>query len=146
MILLENRKARHDYQIEDELVAGVQLTGPEVKSLRHKSGSLNGSYVRLVGGEAYLLGAQISPYQFADNRDYDPKRSRKLLLQKKELAQLETLQQQRRELVPLQFFLTGRRIKLKLGIGRGLKQYEKRQKLKEKAQVRDARRELRYEA
>src|SRR5690554_5566258 len=80
VILLTNKKATFEYEILRTLVAGVVLTGAEVKSLRHKSGSLTGSFVKVMGDEAFLLNAQISPYKFADNREYDPKRTRKLLL------------------------------------------------------------------
>jgi len=85
MTLLLNRRAKFDYEIAKELIAGIVLSGPEVKSLRNKSGSLVGSFVKIMSDEAFLLNAQITPYKFANNKDYDPKRTRKLLLSKKEL-------------------------------------------------------------
>jgi SsrA-binding protein len=143
MQLLVNKKARHEYAIDNTLSAGVVLSGAEVKSLRNKSGSLQGSFVKIISGEAYLLNAQISPYKFADNRDYDPKRTRKLLLKKKELIQLEEVQQQKgKTLVPLQFVIERNRVKLVLGVGRGLKQYEKREKIKQRDQQREMAREI----
>jgi SsrA-binding protein len=142
-MLLLNKKARHEYLIAKTFQAGVVLLGSEVKSLRLKSGSLNGSFVKVVGNEAFLLNAQISPYKYADNRDYDPKRTRKLLLKKKELIQLlEVSAQKGMALVPLSFELSGRNIKLNIGIGRGKKLYEKRAELKKRANTRDAEREV----
>ncbi len=139
MLLVENKKARHDYQIEEKLLAGIVLTGPEVKSVRLKQASLKGSFVRLIKGEAWLVDAQISPYKFANNSEYDPKRMRKLLLTKKELGKLAGLKEQSgRTIVPLAFKLVNNRIKLEIGIGRGLKKHEKREKLKKRADRRQA--------
>lgn len=143
MILLENRRARHEYDMEKEYLAGIVLTGPEVKSLRNKHGSLSGSYVKIVSGEAFLVNAQISPYEYADNTEYEPKRTRKLLLRKKEIRQLESITQgQNRTLVPMTIETAANNIKLRFGVGRGLRKYEKREKLKRKAQQRDVEREL----
>ena len=90
-------------------------------------------------------GAQINPYQFADNTDYDPKRTRKLLLHKREIEQLMVdIEQKKRAMVPLYFETVGRTIKLTFGVGRGLKQYEKRAVIKKRDQERDMRRELKW--
>ena len=97
-VLLKNRRATYEYEIFKKYEAGIVLSGPEVKSLRAKSGSFFGSYIKLLSGEAFLLNAQITPYKFAENEDYDPKRTRKLLLHKKELAEIEQLSQQKAEL------------------------------------------------
>jgi SsrA-binding protein len=141
--LLVNKKVRHEYAIEQTFSAGIVLSGAEVKSLRNKSGSLSGSFVKIIGGEAYLLNAQITPYKFADNREYEPKRTRKLLLNKKELAHLEAVQQQKgKTLVPLQLVIERNRIKLEFGVGRGLKQFEKKEKLKKRDQQREVARDL----
>jgi len=138
MKLLINKKARYDYAISKTYQAGVVLSGAEVKSLRNKSGSLKGSHVKIVGGEAVLLGAQISPYKFADNTDYDPKRTRKLLLKKKQIFELVGLAEKKGwSVVPLSFELTGNKIKLNIGVGKGKKEYEKRAILKNKAIQRD---------
>ena len=133
MLLISNRRARFDYEIVSTIQAGAVLTGPEVKSLRAKAGSLTGSYVQIVAGEAVLLGAQISPYPQADNRDYDPKRTRKLLLKKSEIYRLQAqIKQKHFTLVPLSWQLVGKRLKLEIGVGRGRQQFEKRQHLQER--------------
>lgn len=143
MLLLKNKKATHEYQIEKTYTAGVVLSGAEVKSLKNKSGSLTGSFVKTVSGELFLINAQISPYKFADNSEYDPKRTRKLLLKKKEINELAgALEQKGRALVPLSFELLGRNIKLVFGIGRGLKLYDKREKMKERTIERDIQRQM----
>lgn len=143
MVLLKNKKARHEYEIEKTYLAGVLLSGSEVKSLRNKSGSLQGSFIKIIAGEVFLINAQISPYKFADNREYDPKRTRKLLLRKREIANLQGyLDQKGRTLVPLQFELQGNRVKLQFGVGKGLKLHDKRAKLKKRTQQRDLERQL----
>ena len=115
-----------------------------MKSLRAGSGSFFGSYVKLLSGEAYLINAQITPYKFAENSDYDPKRTRKLLMHKKELAEIEQLSQQKgRALIPLAFVLKNRNIKLEFAVARGKKLHDKRQDLKKKDLARDAAREIR---
>ena len=124
-------------------MAGVVLSGPEVKSLRNKSGSFKGSYVKVVSEEVFLINAQITPYKFADNADYDPKRTRKLLLKKKEIVSLaDDLNKKNRTLVPLSFEVFGRNIKLKIGVGLGLKLHDKRAKMKKRTIDRDVAKEL----
>ncbi|MBU0578456.1 SsrA-binding protein SmpB [Patescibacteria group bacterium] len=142
-LLLKNRRATHDYEIFKKYEAGIVLSGPEVKSLRAGSGSFFGSYIKLLSGEAYLLNAQITPYKFADNANYDPKRTRKLLLHKKELAEIEQLSQQKGQaLIPLAFVLKERNIKLEFAVARGKKLHDKRQDLKKKDLARDSAREM----
>lgn len=142
-VLLKNRRASYEYELLKKYEAGVVLTGAEVKSLRNGSGSFFGSYVKLMSGEAHLINAQISPYSYADNTDYDPKKTRKLLLHKKELDELEQFSQQKGQaLIPLAFVLRGRNIKLEFAVARGKKQHDKRRELKKKAQVRDTAREM----
>ena len=117
MLLLKNKRATHDYSIEKTYVSGIVLSGPEVKSLRNKSGSFKGSYVKVISDEVFLINAQITPYAFADNEKYDPKRTRKLLLKKKEIISLtEELDKKNRTLVPLSFNAIGRNIKVKINI------------------------------
>lgn len=143
MLLVGNKKAKFEYEILRTLVAGIVLTGAEAKSLRQKSGSLAGSFIKILGDEAYLLNAQITPYVFADNKDYEPKRTRKLLLKKKEILALsEESQQKGQSLVPLAIETYGKHIKLKFGVGRGRKQFEKRAKLKQRDIERDISREM----
>lgn len=137
MVLLLNKKARTEYSIEQTYTCGIVLIGSEVKSLRNKSGSLSGSYVKLLGGEAYLLNAQITPYKFSDNRDYESTRTRKLLLKKKELLKLEEITAQKgNTIIPLGIHLVHNKIKVEIGVGRGLKQFEKREKIKKRTQQR----------
>lgn len=143
MLLLKNKKATHEYKIEKTYTAGIVLSGPEVKSLRNKNGSLNGSFVKNLGSELFLINAQISPYKFADNSDYDPKRTRKLLMRKREITVLiSVLEQKGRTLVPLSLELHHNKIKLKFGLGVGLKLHDKRAKLKERTLKRDTARAI----
>ena len=143
MLIIANKKAKFEYEITSTIEAGVVLSGPEVKSVRAKSGSLTGSYVKIIGDEAFLLNAQITPYSFADNSEYDPKRTRKLLLHKRELLRLAEVQSQKGiSLVPLAFELSGKFIKLKVGVGRGRKIHEKREVVKRRDVEREIRREL----
>jgi SsrA-binding protein len=144
MALLVNKKAHHEYEIERTLVAGIVLTGHEAKSLRLKHGSLTGSYVKVLSGEAFLINAQINPYPFADTREYDPKRTRKLLLSKKEIYGITELTERKGwGVVPLAIVFAQRHIKVEIGIGKGKKLYEKRAELKKKDQDRDMKRAAR---
>ncbi len=144
MVLLENRKARQDYEVLSTLMAGIVLTGGEVKSLRKKSGSFTGSYVKIIGNEAFLLNAQITPYKFSDNKDYDPKQTRKLLLRRKEITELqEQIAVKGFAIIPLTFELIENKIKLKIAVAKGKKEYEKRAALKKKAIERDVQQEIR---
>lgn len=143
MVLLSNKKAHYEYTIGATYQSGVVLTGGEVKSLRNKSGSLTGSFVKIIGNQAMLINAQITPYQFADNRSYDPKRTRILLLKRKEIQDLlEISSQKGLSLIPLSFELVGRNIKLKIGVGRGKKTYEKRSELRRRDLERETAREV----
>jgi SsrA-binding protein len=143
MLLVENRKARQEYQFLETHVAGIVLSGAEVKSLRKKSASFFGSFVKIVGGELWLLNAQISPYEFADNRDYDPKRSRKLLVKKREVTDLsDKVKTKGLTLVPISFEALGRNIKLRFALAKGKKEFEKRAAIKQRDLERDLKREL----
>ncbi len=145
-VLLKNRRATFDYEILKKFEAGVVLTGSEVKSLRQKSGSFAGSFVKIMGGEAFLINTQITPYQFADNREYDPKRSRKLLLHKRELEELiRETEHSSTTMVPLTFILTHNKIKLEFALAKGKKKQDRREELKKKAQQRDTARELKWQ-
>lgn len=138
MILVANKKARHDYQISKTLQAGIVLTGSEVKSLRSKAASLKGSYVKIIGNEAFLINAQINPYKFSKNENYDPKKTRKLLLNKKEIYQLITTSDQKGwAIVPLSIELVRNKIKVNIGVGRGAKEFEKREKIKKRQTQRE---------
>lgn len=143
MLLIKNRRAKYDYDIQKTWLAGIVLTGPEVKSLRSKEASLQGSYVKIINEEAWLINAQINPYPYAVQTDYDPKRSRKLLLTKKEIYKLQEYTQAKNyTIVPLAFELINNRVKVKIGIGKGKKEYEKREKIKKRELKRKMAREF----
>ncbi len=145
-VLVKNRRASHEYELLKRYESGLVLTGAEVKSLRHKKASLAGSYIKLMGNEAWLINAQINPYQFADNTDYDPKQRRKLLLHRQEIEELarETAHSSR-TIIPLAFILKDNRLKLELALAKGKKAWDKRRALKERAQERDAARERKWQ-
>lgn len=138
MSLITNAKARYEYDVKDTYIAGIVLTGQEVKSVRGSHGSLSGSFVRILGSEAWLVNAQIPLYKFATDPDYDPKRMRKLLLHKKEVLTLQNQSQQKGlALVPLSIFLEANRIKLEFGVGRGRKSHDKRAVIKKREMDRE---------
>lgn len=140
MSLIEHKKARLNYEILEEFEAGLELLGHEVKALRQKMGKLEGAHVVVRGGEAYLIGASIPPYQAGNTpKEYDPARSRRLLLTKKEILALSKYEGQKGlTVVPLRVYNRGRNLKLALGVARGRKKYDKRAVLKE----RDTKREI----
>lgn len=125
-IVAKNRRAKFDYDLKEQLITGVVLTGPEVKSVKLGHISLKGSFVTVNNGELYLLNAHISPYKQAQAEDFEPTRSRKLLVHKKELERLATLKQNGNTLVPIAVGLEHGLIKLEIGVGRGRKRYDKR--------------------
>ncbi len=135
---ITNRKAFFDYEIGEKIEAGIKLTGAEVKSVRAGHLTLADSFVKIIGNDAMLINCFISPYQFADNSDYDPKRSRKLLLHKKEMLALQSkIQQSNLTIIPVSLYTTRNLIKVELGLARGKKKWDKRKALKEKAMKRD---------
>lgn len=134
-----NRKAFHDYFIDDRYEAGLMLSGTEVKSLRMGRANLQDAYAKVVNGEAWLHNLHISPFEQANRFNHEPLRTRKLLLHKREIAQLaEATQQKGLTVVPLRLYWSGGRAKCELGIGRGKKHYDKRESIKE----RDTKREI----
>lgn len=137
-----NRKAFFDYEIVDRFEAGIHLLGSEVKSLRMGNAKLDGSYVKVIGAELLLVGAQIFPYIYARPEGFDPARTRKLLLHKKEIVSLKSrLDGASLTLVPLSWYTKGSLVKLEIGLARGKKQYEKREAKKRE----DMKRELETE-
>lgn len=139
-----NKKATYNYTILDRFEAGVNLVGAEVKSLKTGHASLEGSFVRLIGSEAYLVNAQIFPYIYARPEGYDPKRTRKLLLHKKELISLKNkIEGANLTLIPLSWYNKGPLVKLEIGLARGKKQYEKREVKRREHQKRELEREYR---
>ncbi len=143
--LAMNKQARFEYDILDELEAGLALEGQEVKSIRAGHMKLRGAFVKLVGGELVLLNAFIPKYMPAitGTTVYDPNRTRNLLVNKKELKRLaDTLDTRGTSIIPLSVYTRGRYIKIKIAVARGRKIHEKRAVLKERDIARDARREL----
>ncbi len=140
MALVENKKARLNYEILQEFEAGLELLGTEVKSLRAGNGKLEGAHAIVRGGEAYLVGAHIPPYQGANaGEGYDADRTRKLLLTKAEIAEISAYEGQKGlTVVPLRVYNKGKVLKLALGAARGRKDRDKRAVLKE----RDSKREI----
>ncbi len=139
---IENRKARFDYEILDTYVAGISLEGWEVKSIRAGSANLKSAWVSIKNGEAFLDNFSISPWKFS--REIQPeKRSRKLLLHKKELKKLEIKSNERgNTIIPLKIFDYKGRLKCELAVARGKKKYEKRQVLKNRAMEKTVRQTL----
>ena len=139
-VIAENRKARHEYSIEDKVEAGLELTGSEVKVLRNRQGNIAEAHVRFERGEAWLVDAHIPPYPQAHQFNHEPRRRRKLLLKK---AEIERWHKRVREkgytAVPLKLYFNGPWVKLEVGLGKGRKLHDKRDALKEKASRRDLR-------
>ena len=134
-----NRRAHHEYAIEDTFEAGIVLTGTEIKSIRAGHVNLAEAYARIEHGEAWLIGAHIAPYDQGNRNNHEPRRTRKLLLHRTQIAELTGLTQQKGlTLVPLRLYLRGGRAQLELGIARGKKAHDKRRSIAE----RDMRREL----
>jgi SsrA-binding protein len=138
-----NRRARHEYAIEDTLEAGLVLTGTEIKSIRDHKVSLADAYARIEHGEAWLIGAHIAPYAQGNRYNHDPRRTRKLLVHRDQIAELAGLTGSKGlTLVPLRLYIRRGRAKVELGIARGKRAHDKRRAIAE----RDARRELEREA
>ncbi|MBI3386000.1 SsrA-binding protein SmpB [Candidatus Gottesmanbacteria bacterium] len=139
-----NKRAIFDYTILDRFEAGVHLSGAEVKSVKGGHASLEGSFVRLIGSEAYLVNAQIFPYIYARPEGYDPRRTRKLLLHKKEIISLKSkIEGSNLTLIPLSWYTRGPLVKLEVGLARGKKEYEKREAKKREDQKRELEQEYR---
>ena len=140
-----NKKARFNYELTERIEAGMVLTGAEVKSAKAGKVSLNDSFARVDdNGEIWLLNAHIHPYQFADNSAYEPTRSRKLLLKRKEILSLQKKMEGRNlTLVPTAMYLKKGKLKVELAIGRGKKQWDKRETIKKREQKREEGRLLR---
>ena len=142
--LLYNKKINLDYEVLQKMTAGIELEGPEVKSLRQKHGNLQGAYVTIRGGEAYLINCYIPPYQEKNvPKEYDPYQNRRLLLTKAEILALTAIERQKGlTIVPIAMYNNKRKIKAEIGIVRGKKKYDKRQDLKKHQAERDMRREM----
>jgi SsrA-binding protein len=138
-----NRKARHDYAIQETLETGIQLTGDEVKSLRGGRASLGEAYARVRDGEVWLEGMHIPPYEQGDKRRHLPMRPRKLLLHRREIQRLEVQQQEERlSLVPMRLYFTHGLAKVEIGVGRGKREFEKRQSIAKRESQREIEQQL----
>jgi SsrA-binding protein len=140
--MIQNRRARHDYDLGDDLVVGIQLSGAETKALRMGHGQLRGAYVTVKGGELWLFNATISGTNGIPISESDQTRSRKLLAKRKQIDQLIESKNQGKALVPLQVLTHGRFIKVRIAIGRGKKLYDKRQTLKKRVEQREISRQI----
>ena len=139
-----NRKAPFEYTIVDRIEAGVSLLGSEVKSLRAGHGKLEGAYVKTTGGEVFLINAEIMPYRFAQPNGYDARRTRKLLLHKREVVSLQSqMGGAKLTLIPLSWYTKGPKIKLEIGLARGKRAYEKSEKKKREDVKRELERDFR---
>jgi SsrA-binding protein len=129
--IAENRKARHDYHIEEVFEAGLVLKGTEVKSLRQGRVNLKDSYARIKNGEVYVYQMHISPYKYAYYDNHDPLRPRKLLLHKREIKRLYgKVNEQGSTLVPLQLYFKDGKVKMALALARGKRKYDKRESIR----------------
>ncbi len=141
--VISNRRARFDYELKDSLMAGIVLSGPEVRSVRSLAASLQGAFIQIKENEAWLMNSLITPVK--TNAAHLPselqQRNRKLLLKRRELDQLVEAKQQGLTIVPLRFLTKSRFIKLEIAVGRGKKKYDKRQIIKKRDEERSARRE-----
>ncbi len=138
-LLVENKKARLEYTFLDQFDAGIVLSGGEVKMLRAKRGSLTGAHVRIVNGQVLLLNAQIPAYPFSRNEEYDPIKTRHLLLHQSEIIKLIEAQKIKGyAIVPIGIFAGKRFIKVRIAVAKGKKEYERREEIKK----RDLKREV----
>jgi len=144
MALVQNKKIHFNYEIQEKLEAGIQLHGFEVKALKQKKGSLEGTYVVFRNGEAFVQYIEIPPYQPANTPEwYEINRPRKLLLSRKELVSLQEADQEKGlTVVPVSVYNKGRHIKLEVAVVRGKKQYDKRETIKQRDVERDLGRSL----
>jgi SsrA-binding protein len=136
--MIVNKWARSEYSISDTYVAGVMLTGAEVKSLREERGSLREGFAKMINGELFLIGADIPKYSHYSGKEYDSKRSRKLLLKQSEMLKIhKQIEGKNLTLIPLKLFFKGRWAKCEIGVGKGKREWEKRADLKARNIKRD---------
>lgn len=143
-VIAENRKARHEYHIEDVIEAGLVLQGTEVKSIRGRRVNLKDSFAKVENNEVFLYGMHISPYEQGNRFNHDPLRVRKLLLNRSEIRRLIGITREKgMALIPLRLYFRRGRVKLELAVARGKKLYDKRQDLAERSAQRDIERAFR---
>lgn len=140
----ENRKARFNYEILDKYETGIELLGMEVKSVREGKMSLEGAFVIIRGGEAFLINASIPPYQPKNaEKDYDPLRNRRILLTRKEISELSGSEKNKSlTIIPLSVYNKGRKIKLEIALVKGKKKFDKRESIQKRDTDREIRRSL----
>ena len=137
-LICQNKKARHNYFIEDKYEAGMALLGTEVKSLREGRANLGDSYGKIKNGEVFLVDAHISPYSYANRFNHDPLRTRKLLLHKREIRRLiGKVQEKGFTLIPLRLYFSNGKVKVELGLAKGKRLFDKREALKRKTMERE---------
>jgi SsrA-binding protein len=142
-VFAQNKKAMHDFDIEETYEAGIQLTGPEVKSIREGRANLKESYARVRDGEVFLVGAHVSPYENATHREQLPTRDRKLLLHRREIARLTgKSQEDGKTLIPLRVYQKNGNVKLELAVASRKKQYDKRREIAKKTAEREIERAM----
>lgn len=139
---ISNRRARHDYDLGDGLIVGLELNGREVKSLRMGHGQLRGAYITVKDNELWLLNATINGTNGIPLSESEQVRTRKLLARRKQINELIAEKQQGKSIIPTEILTGGRYIKLRLAVGRGKKLYDKRQTLKKRAETRDINRAI----
>ncbi len=136
--LAQNRKASHEYFIEETYEAGIVLQGTEIKSIRAGRVNITDAHIRVMNGEAQIINMHIAPYEQGNRHNHDPTRTRKLLLHRSEIDKLFGLMQQKGyAIVPLRLYIKNGFAKILIGLGKGKKQYDKRQDLKQKQMKRD---------
>ena len=142
-LIANNKKAYYDYFIEDKYEAGLVLHGTEVKSLRMGKCSIKESYVQIINGEVYIINMNITPYEKGNIFNRDPLRPKKLLLHKQEINKLAgKTSQQGYTIVPLQVYISNGKMKIEIGVGKGKKNYDKRDSIAKKDQHREAQKEF----
>lgn len=142
-VVATNRKASHDYYLEDRWEAGIALQGSEIKSIRTGQMSLREAYVKVEGGQAWLVNAHIAPYDPASRMNHDPTRPRRLLLHRREIAKLSSeIRQKGYVLIPTRVYLARGRAKVEIALARGKKHYDKRQEIARRESERELRRAL----
>ena len=142
--IVNNKKARFEYEILDTFEAGIVLTGTEVKALRMKKGNIEDGYARIINGELFITGVNISQYENGNRFNHEPVHDRKLLLHKHEIKRLTgKLKEKGLTLIPLQMYFKNGKVKIQLGLGKGKAKYDKRRTIQKRDQDREMQREWR---
>lgn len=145
-VLVDNRKAWHDYEIIESLEAGLVLTGTEIKALRGGKGNLRDTYARVDDGEVWIHNMHISPYEQGNRENVDPLRPRKALLHREEIRRLlGKTREKGLTLIPLKVYLSSGRAKIELGLARGKREYDKRDAITERETARERERALKHD-